>query len=113
MNWPPADQTLKRGDLRSPLRAQLYDRATGEAVDLTLATAVAFYFSFDPDLPGSNGACTVIDAATGVVEYQWQAGDTDTAGQLLGEFKVTWPSGLPQTFPSRRYLHIEIEDDLS
>ena len=51
-------------------------------------------------------------AADGVVEYAWAAGDTDTAGTHLAEFQVTFPGGLPATYPNRGYLLVEITADL-
>lgn len=90
---------LRVGNRLPKLRRQLLDGA-GAAIDLTAATVT---FRMWPQTGGSlkvnNGACAVVDAATGVVEYSWEAADTDTEGTFLGEFEITL-GGLGQTVPA-------------
>ena len=56
---------------------------------------------------------TVIDPLTGVVEYAWAEGDTDEAGDFLVEVEVDWGGGEFQSFPSKGYFSVTIEDDLA
>lgn len=90
---------LRVGDRLPKLRRQLVD-ANGAAIDLTASTVA---FRMWPQTGGAlkinNGACAIVDAATGVVEYSWAAIDTDTAGTFLGEFEITL-AGLGQTVPA-------------
>lgn len=49
----------------------------------------------------NNALCSVTgDPADGHVEYEWQVGDTDTAGTFRGWFPVVFPSTKPETFPT-------------
>jgi hypothetical protein len=45
-------------------------------------------------------ADVVGDPTLGEVEYEWQPGDTDVAGNFLGEFDVTYTNGKTETFPN-------------
>jgi hypothetical protein len=102
---------LKRNDLRPHFRVSL--TANGDPVDLTDATSAFFLMK-----QGTNGtpkvdrgAMTFVDRATGTVEYAWVVGDTDTAGTFNVEVEVLWGTE-PQTFPSKGYWTVTIEDDL-
>jgi hypothetical protein len=101
---------IKKGDRRPRYRVQL--TANGTPVDLTGATGVRFLMK-----AGTTGtakvdaAASVVDAATGIVEYAWALADTDTAGPFNVEFEVNW-SGEKQTFPSSGYFTITINEDL-
>ena len=101
-------------DLYPPLRAKLTDSA-GTAVDLTNATSVTVHiFREDTRAQKVNAACTVDSQATsGWVEYEWQSGDTDTAGRFLLQFEVVWPTNKPQTYPQNGYDTLLIYDDLA
>ena len=52
------------------------------------------------------------DADSGIVEYSWQAGDTDTAGTYYGEIEVTYADNTVETFPNNGYFTIIIKEDL-
>jgi hypothetical protein len=48
-----------------------------------------------------EGAADVVgDPTLGEVEYEWQPGDTDIAGNFLGEFDVLYTNGKTETFPN-------------
>lgn len=102
---------IKRDDLSPKLEATLKD-ISGAVVDLTTATGVTFRLA-KPDGAKVSGAATVEDAAGGVVSYQWASGDTDIIGSYQGEFVVTFPTSLPQTFPSKNYINIEVKENLA
>lgn len=105
-----ATPEMKQGDLRPRYRVQL--TSDGNPVDLTTATGVRFLMKV-----GTTGAllvdgvATIVDAATGIVEYAWVAGDTDVSGTYNIEFEVNW-GGEKQTFPSSGYFTLTINDDL-
>lgn len=99
---------IKRNDRRPRYRVQL--TANDEPVDLTGASGVKF-------LMGSaattvEGVATIVDAATGVVEYAWAVGDTATAGEFNVEFEVDWGADETQTFPDDGYFAVKITTDL-
>ena len=47
---------------------------------------------------------------TGCV-YDWQEGDTDTAGTFFAEFEVTNANGTKETFPNDKPLTITVKAD--
>lgn len=103
---------LKKGDRLPKLQRTLYG-ADGLALNLTGATVS---FSMRPSgsatLKVTDGACVLVDAANGIVRYDWGATDTDTAGTFVGEFRATI-GGLQTTVPGRGIVTVEIADRLS
>ena len=104
---------IKQNDRRPRWRVQL--TANGAPVNLTGATTAKFtMMAGTSGTPKVNkGDMTIVDAATGVVEYPWAAADTDTSGEYNVEVEVDWGGGETQTFPSVGYFTITIEDDLA
>ena len=83
------------------------------SADLTTATSVDFIMR--PKAGGTakiNAAAVVVDAAEGVVRYDWAALDTDTPGEYQAEWEVTWSGGKQQTFPTTTYHTIDVLADL-
>lgn len=110
-----ADFTIKRGDLYPELIVILRD-VNKDPVDLTAAIAIGFHMkdALTDALIIEDGACAKdADPTTGEVTYTWLSGDTDTAGIYLGEFEVLWPNSKTQTFPSKGYVVLEIEEDIA
>jgi hypothetical protein len=106
-----ADFNIKRGDRLPSIRATL--AAGGEVVNLAGATVVKFILAPKGGGPVKVKAnAVVVNAAQGLVRYDWAAADTDTAGQFQGEWEVTWADGKPQTFPTASYHSIDILADL-
>ena len=70
------------------------------AIDLTAAASVTFQLADKEGVIVASGACTVTNAAGGVVQYDWAVGDTDAAGQFKGRFVVEWPGSKQQTVPN-------------
>lgn len=100
--------TIKRNDRRPRYRVNL--TTDGTPADLSAATSVKFLMKQGSTLKVSQPA-TIVDPLTGLVEYAWAAGDTDTPGEYNVEFEVSW--GLEtQTFPSVGYFTCTIESDL-
>lgn len=104
---------IKRGDRLPAIRATLKD-AAGVAVDLSSGvTAIVFNMhrksSQSPKVV--RGVATTVTAASGIVEYAWAAGDTDTAGDYLGEFEVVYTSGKSLTYPNGGDIAIRVSQD--
>lgn len=75
-----------------------------EDVDLDPATAGVY---------AVTGPAVVVNAAAGLVRYDWQAGDTDTAGVYKVEWECTeTASGRKRTLPTAGYEYIEVVADL-
>jgi len=101
---------IKKGDT-SP--GVLY-AITPTDIILTGATVV---FSMRKTLANTNkvdrASATVVTATgTPTLGYDWQAGDTDTAGVFNAEFEVTYSDGTIETFPNDGYIVVRIDEDL-
>ena len=97
---------MKRHDRLPSIQATL-------SADLTTATSVDFIMrATGGGTPKVNAAAVVVDAAAGIVRYDWLATDTDTAGSYEAEWEVHWPSSKTQSFPTLEYHSIEILADL-
>jgi hypothetical protein len=59
-----------------------------------------------------NAAVTLTTPASGIITYEWAAGDTDTVGTYNGEFQITYTSGKMLTVPTVGYKSIEVIADL-
>lgn len=105
-----ADYTIKTGNLEPTVNVVLED-SDGAAVDLTDADGVTFRFSAKgAEIAEFDRAATIDAPATsGSVTYEWQAGDTDVAGNYLGEFTVSWPTNRPQTYPVNTFITIKVK----
>lgn len=55
-----------------------------------------------------EAAAAAVTAEPPVVEYQWQAGDTDEVGSFEAEVEVTYPSGRVETFPNKGWFPVLI-----
>lgn len=82
------------------------------AVDITGAS-ILFIMVTDDDAKTVkvNSAATITDATNGEFEYTWAVGDTDTAGNFLGEFEITFSGGEKITLPADDTLQIRIRND--
>jgi hypothetical protein len=107
-----ADFSIKRNDRRPYIRMSLgYD--DGSAANLAFATGVRFLMrECKTGKLKVSAAAIVVDAETGLVEYQWAVGDTNTPGKYDVEWEVTWGDGKPQTFPGEGYNTVEVTADL-
>jgi len=113
-----ADFTIKQGDTRPGMTAQLKD--AGEVIDLTAATSVTLKMA--PDAGGSlivNSPCVFVDRPVGKVMYEWVAGDTDDVGLFDIEFEIIWSDGGIETVPNDDvegndgpYYVVEVKADL-
>ena len=104
--------TIKSRDRLPPLRVQLIED-NGYPANLTDAT-VRFIMKRNPNAsPVVDAQATILDPLNGVVEYAWQAGDTDSPGMYVAEFEVTYPDGTIKTYPGYNYIYIRIAQDLA
>lgn len=85
---------LRVGSTLPAMAATLY-RADGSVVDLTNATEVRFKMrrTAKSDPLKVDRAITIVDAAGGLVEVHWLAGDVDTVANYDGWFEAVYPDG--------------------
>lgn len=106
-----ADFSIKSGDRLPSVQASL--ATADQPVDLATVGQVDFIMrSSGGGGVKVNAAATVVDAAGGVVRYDWAEGDTDAPGAYEAEWEVTWSDGKRQTFPTLTYHTIEVLADL-
>lgn len=103
---------IKRTSMFPKITARLRN-LDGTYVDLTTADSVTFTMrrleENQPDtLVFSGRACSIVNAAQGVVEYEWQSGDTDIAGAHVGDFEITWSPGVTEIIPTKGYVSVRI-----
>lgn len=97
---------IKQGDTAPNLRVTLKD-PDDTAVNLVGAT-VTFSMRDGSTAILTKEACTLVDAANGVVEYVWQSGDTDNAGTHAAEFEVVYADSKIETFPNSGFFRVQI-----
>lgn len=94
---------IKQGDRRPYLYATLGPKDdNGEVTvgqDLTGATVTFNMQDADGNVVIEAGDVVVDDEEAGEVHYAWQLGETDTAGDYLGEFQARYGSE-QETFPN-------------
>ncbi len=104
---------LKRNDLQPYVYVRAIE-ATGTALDLTGATIRATMRRINDGTLKINrqtAGVTITAAATGLFQYQWQSGDTDTTGAYTFEFEITPPTTGKFTLPAQQNLIINIIAD--
>lgn len=100
---------MTQGDLSPDLVSDLTD-ASGNPIDLTTATAVEFWMDLENGENKIVGEAAIIvgDPTEGRVRYSWQTGDTDTVGTHRAQFRVTFPTAKPVSFPNDDYIYVPI-----
>ena len=102
--------TIKQNDTSPSLQATLSD--TSGAVDIVGATVRLHMKSVGGDVV-IDKAMTITDANNGVIQYDWEAGDTSTVGTYYVEFEVTYADGGIETFPNTGSLALVITKELN
>lgn len=102
---------IKQNDTVPSIRAELQN-GNGDPVDLINANVRFLMRAIGANQTTVSAAAVVITPASGVVQYNWIAADTDTIGSYQAEFEVTYPDGTIETFPNNGYIRVEIIDDI-
>jgi len=102
---------IKQNDTSPSLQATLKD-AQLVPVDITAATVKFHMKSIDGSIK-VNETMTITDADGGVVQYDWQVGDTDTVGAYYVEFQVTYADASVETFPNNGSLVVSVVRELN
>lgn len=103
---------IKQNDTVPSIRATLKN-GSGNAVDLA-STTIRFHMrALGGTSAKVDAAASIINANTGIVQYDWDAADTDTVGSYQAEFEVTYSDSTVETFPNNGYILIKITDDIT
>lgn len=108
---PKAKRFVTKRHTRRPyLRMQVSDQ-DGNDYDLTGATSVTFNMTNeDRTLKVSSAGSVVSPPSSGILQYAWAEGDTDTAGDFAGEFDVYFGAE-KMTLPLEGSILITIYED--
>jgi len=103
---------IKRGDT-SPSILMKCEDGQGNAVDISDASARFHMSRLGSSVAKVDAPASIIDAANGLVRYDWVSDDTDTSGPYWCEVEVSFLNGDVETFPNNSYERIDIKDDLA
>lgn len=103
--------SIKQNDTSPSLQATLKD-STQTPVDLTGATVMFHMKSVDGTIK-VDSQMTITNEAGGVVQYDWQSGDTDTVGTYYVEFEVTYADSSVETFPNNGNRAVSVVRELN
>lgn len=103
--------SIKQNDTSPSLQATLKDAALNP-VDLTGATVMFHMKSIDGTVKVDQ-QMTITNASGGVVQYDWQSGDTDTVGTYYVEFEVTYADSSVETFPNNGNKVVSVVRELN
>lgn len=104
---------IKKGDLEPPLEFAL----SGSKGDLSTVEewrvigSIAGDVVFNRTVPLDQFVIGSTNTS-GTLTYNWEAGDTDTTGEMDIEVKAMWPNARPQTFPPKNFTKVYITESL-
>lgn len=97
----PQSLTFYEGSTISGPKWKMTDSLTNQKTNLSGATITIRVTSVDENKTVLfTGTCTIIDAANGVFQYQFQSGDTDIPGRYAIELILIDSSGDAEFFGS-------------
>tara|TARA_R110000782_G_scaffold1000_1_gene3559 strand:+ start:338 stop:658 length:321 start_codon:yes stop_codon:yes gene_type:complete len=103
--------TIKQNDTSPSLKANLTD---SDLTPITLTGAtVKFHMKSITGVVKVDSSMIIIDAANGVIQYNWSSGNTDTVGTYYVEFQVTYSDGSIETFPNSGNKVISVVRELN
>lgn len=112
----PIRYECKRNDTLPVLGIDVLN-SDGVAYDFSDATGAEFFMysdTADRTVKVDGATATITSPGTqGQLQYTFDEVGTDTAGEYLGEFEVTFATGDKASFPVQGYIHITIEEDLN
>lgn len=103
--------SIKQNDTSPSLQAALKDAAL-TPINLTGATVRLHMKSVDGTLK-IDQLMTVVTPLQGIIQYDWQTGDTDTVGTYYVEFEVTYSDASVETFPNNGNKTISVVRELN
>lgn len=103
---------IKQNDTAPSIEVALKN-SNGRVKSMENAASVKFHMNDENNNPlVENGTGTIINAAKGIVAYEWQTGDTSSVGVHSAEFQIEYTNGQIETFPNTGYIKVIIKDEL-
>lgn len=103
---------IKQNDTAPSIEAALKN-SNGRVKSMANTSTVKFHMNDENgNALVSNGTGTIINAAKGIVAYEWQSGDTANTGVHSAEFQIEYNNGQIETFPNTGYIKVIIKDEL-
>lgn len=102
---------VKQNDTKPDLQVTVKD-ANDDAIPVDGAT-IEFQMS---SLDGTNkisSAGSIVTPASGIIKYIWATGDLDTVGDYNASFQITFSDSTILTVPSKGYMKIIVQKELS
>jgi len=112
----PVSATFKiKRHARRPYLRLLVKDSDGNPFDFTGALSAKFQMkNSDGTMVITDGAGEIESPATsGVLRYEWEPGDTDTAGDYYAEFDVSYAASDNLTLPIDGDLLVKIKEDVN
>lgn len=103
----PPQIIIRQNDTRPIVQAQLL-QGYNQPINLNIASAVKFKVKNTNNSVILEKAATIATADEGRVEYQWEAGDTEKAGDFRACFEVTFNDGSVVTVPNDSALKMRV-----
>lgn len=103
--------SIKQNDTSPSLQATLKDAAL-DPINLTGATVRLHMKSVDGTIK-IDQPMTVVTPLQGLIQYNWQAGDTNTVGTYYVEFEVTYADASIETFPNNGSKVVSVVRELN
>lgn len=88
---------------------KLIDLTDAEKVLLSIGWASPNHTNMPTQAIVDRGEMTIVDAATSVVEYDWQVNDLEAAGRYDFGVEIIWNDGTVQTVKSLAYWYISVQ----
>lgn len=107
----PPDIYWSKGDTAPAISEVLRD-GTGAVVDLSGASVrfQALFFDAGSSAQAIDQAASIVGpGANGTVSYTPTSADTDTVGDLLVQWKVTFAGGAIERFPNWGYQKVRVQ----
>ena len=110
LEMPNLVQPMKQGDRRPAMIATLGTLNPDGSItpDNLTGLTIVLNMSLGNKPLITDGACVINDPINGVVQYNWQSGDTNTVGDCDAEFKATDGSGLAKRYPNTDNFTVKI-----
>ena len=107
--WPASGEAIRVGATKPALKINVFD-ASGP-VDLSNAGLTITFASWSLS---SNAVSVNEQSATGAngsITYQWQSGDTGTADDYRGRFRIVWTDGRVSFAPTGKFIVYRVRAD--